>query len=101
MVEYKTDRESFVLLLIAVIVLVVFSFVSAQAAGTRNVKSCQLDSDCVPAQCCHATSAINKLYAPDCSDAACSIECVKNTLDCGQGTVTCNNGICAVKITKK
>ena len=26
---------------------------------------CSVDSDCVPAQCCHATDAVNKLNAPD------------------------------------
>ncbi|MFH0869403.1 MAG: hypothetical protein V1839_04205 [archaeon] len=87
--------------LLIVFVLAVAGNHTVQAASANNVKACESDSDCVPAQCCHATSAVNKLYAPDCSDAVCSIECVPKTLDCGQGTVKCTNGgICVVRLYK-
>ncbi len=57
-------------------------------------KQCVVDSDCVKAECCHASGAVNKEYGPDCSNLFCTQECVPNTLDCGQGQIKCVKNEC-------
>ena len=54
---------------------------------------CTIDSDCVKAQCCHATSCVPKEKAPDCSEIMCTMGCEPGTTDCGGGCY-CNNGKC-------
>jgi hypothetical protein len=54
---------------------------------------CDEDSDCVPAQCCHAADCIIKEKRSDCSKVACTMECRPGTLDCG-GSCGCINGRC-------
>ncbi len=61
-------------------------------------KQCTVDADCVPAQCCHATDAVNKQSAPDCRNVLCTLQCEPGTLDCGQGEVKCRQNKCAVEI---
>ncbi|MFH0869198.1 MAG: hypothetical protein V1839_03150 [archaeon] len=58
-----------------------------------NKLSCKSDSDCVPASCCHATAALNKTFAPNCTGVACTLDCQSRTIDCG-GKVKCANGKC-------
>ena len=60
---------------------------------------CKEDSDCVPADCCHSTTAVNKEYSPHCEGVACTLECAPNTLDCGQGELKCISNECAVVIS--
>lgn len=60
-------------------------------------ESCVTDADCVPAQCCHATSCTNKEFAPDCTGVACTLECRIGTLDCG-GDCYCMNNRCAARL---
>ncbi|MEK6901068.1 MAG: hypothetical protein AABX37_01885 [Nanoarchaeota archaeon] len=59
-------------------------------------KQCISSSDCVPAACCHATEAVNSQYAPDCTEAICTMDCAPGTLDCGQGEIQCMEGSCVV-----
>ena len=61
-------------------------------------KECSIDSDCIPAQCCHATDALNKAAAPDCKNIFCTEECKPGTLDCGQGEIKCVENSCVVII---
>ena len=61
-------------------------------------KFCELDDECVPAQCCHPTDAVNKEHAPDCSDTFCTEVCQPNTLDCGQGEIKCIDNQCTAVI---
>ena len=58
--------------------------------------SCAVDSDCAPAQCCHATSVVNKNFAPDCADIFCTMECRSGTIDCDNGEIKCVNRECTV-----
>ena len=59
-------------------------------------KECSVDSDCVPASCCHADACVAVGNAPDCSGIYCSQECKENTLDCGQAKCVCDAGKCSV-----
>ncbi|MFH1229051.1 MAG: hypothetical protein V1678_01330 [Candidatus Aenigmatarchaeota archaeon] len=56
--------------------------------------TCQSDSDCVPAQCCHPSSCINNAYKGVCN-LACTASC-EGPLDCGAGTCGCVSGRCDV-----
>lgn len=56
--------------------------------------SCESDSDCVGAQCCHPTSCINKAYKGVCN-LVCTAVC-EGPLDCGAGTCGCVNNRCVV-----
>ncbi|MBU4406775.1 MAG: hypothetical protein KKB24_04225 [Candidatus Altiarchaeota archaeon] len=57
---------------------------------------CTSDSDCVPKQCCHPTSYVNKKFKPDCSDIFCTEDCQKGTMDCGCGKPACIDNKCIV-----
>lgn len=93
-------RRLFGFAVVAAVVIFAVIFVSilmpVQKPADQN--GCTLDSDCVAAQCCHPTSAVNKKYAPDCNDVACTMECSPKTLDCGQGEIKCLEGICQAVI---
>ncbi len=74
------------------LLLIPLIFLVACSAPTEKV--CSVDSDCIAAQCCHATDAVNKENAPDCSGQLCTMNCEEGTLDCGQGSVKCASGSC-------
>ena len=61
---------------------------------TAGQGSCTGDSDCVPAQCCHPTSCINRA-----SKGVCNVLCTANCqgpIDCGAGHCGCVGGACTV-----
>ncbi len=60
-----------------------------------DLTSCQTDADCVPATCCHPTSAVNQKYAPDCAAVACDMSC-QVPLDCGGAKIACQNSKCTI-----
>ncbi|XLQ20120.1 MAG: hypothetical protein ACKUBY_06090 [Candidatus Moraniibacteriota bacterium] len=66
-------------------------------AISEDEKICEVDSDCVPAQCCHATDVINKEFAPNCEGMMCTMSC-ETVLDCGGGQPVCSNGMCTIEI---
>jgi len=59
-------------------------------------KECQADSDCVPEQCCHATSCIPQEQKGVCN-LACTMNCQAGTMDCG-GSCTCESGKCTAHL---
>lgn len=63
-------------------------------------KSCSLDTDCFPSECCHANDSLNQENALKCSGVLCTQECVPKTIDCGQGEVKCLKGQCQVVMKK-
>jgi len=76
------------------------AFQSAGADDTKHAPSrghCREDSDCVPAQCCHATSCVVQRKAPDCTRTRCTRECVAGTLDCRQKSCACIRKRCTVR----
>ena len=58
---------------------------------------CDTDSDCVPSDCCHATSCIYKDKSPACEEVACTMQCEPGTLDCG-GKCLCQDNKCIAEI---
>lgn len=82
-------------------VFLLFGVISCSPSSTNSIpaeRQCAVDADCVPAECCHAKSAVNKNFAADCSEMFCTMECAPETLDCGQGEVKCVEGECKVVI---
>ena len=62
----------------------------------ENKNYCDVDSDCVAAQCCHPTDTVNKKFAPECGITACTMMC-KGPLDCGAGKPACVDHYCTIK----
>ncbi len=65
-------------------------------AIVEDNKSCQVNSDCVPASCCHANDVVNKENTPSCENLKCTASC-ETILDCGQGRPVCNDGQCEIE----
>ena len=84
-----------VVLIIAGLVLLLVSLKGEKAPGY-----CSIDSDCVPASCCHQSSCVAKAQAPQCKGIMCIQVSEPGTLDCGQGSCTCENNKCEVKLSK-
>jgi len=57
---------------------------------------CNVDSDCVPASCCHSESVVNKKYAPNCDVIDCTASC-EGPLDCGVGKPVCIDNKCQIE----
>jgi hypothetical protein len=57
-------------------------------------QSCTVYDDCVPAECCHPTSCINKAEKRVCT-VMCTMSC-EGPIDCGAGQCGCVNGKCDV-----
>jgi len=55
---------------------------------------CTTDDDCVPRECCHPTSCINKANKGVCT-LLCTAVC-QGPIDCGAGSCGCVNGRCSV-----
>lgn len=59
---------------------------------------CTSDADCVPQQCCHATTCGSAANAEACGpDTACTMDCRADTMDCGGGCL-CHEGKCAARL---
>ncbi|MFA6461696.1 MAG: hypothetical protein WCV90_05475 [Candidatus Woesearchaeota archaeon] len=84
------------IILIIMMLLIGIFLVSCTSKDVSLEKSCQSDSDCVPASCCHAKEAVNSVYAPNCKEMFCTMDCEPGTLDCGQGEIKCVNKECVV-----
>lgn len=81
-------------LLLLLFLLLLVAACTTPPAEIPAEKQCAVDSDCVPAQCCHPKDAVNKNYAPNCQGLLCTQECVPNTIDCGQGEIKCVERMC-------
>ena len=66
--------------------------------GVCPENQCTVDSDCVPAVCCHASSCVPISEAPNCNGVACDAGCNEYTMDCGQGYCACVSGVCTAVI---
>ena len=71
-------------------------WVNAKGPNINPSDYCYSAEDCVPAQCCHPTSAVNKNYAPQYCDAAdCSDVCI-GPLECQVGRIDCLSNKCVI-----
>lgn len=82
------------------VILVVAGVIYFKLQSIPENLRCSQDSDCVPASCCHASSAVDKQSAPDCKGIKCTMECAPNTMDCGQGEIKCVHNVCKAILKK-
>ena len=85
-------------------ILIFFLLLITACSSSTSIseeKACTSDLDCIPAECCHPTTAVNKEYAPDCSKELCTLNCRPGTLDCGQGDIRCVEGACTAILPKQ
>jgi hypothetical protein len=68
--------------------------VTGVPAKPEDVQTCTIDQDCMPAQCCHPTSCINRVAKQPCN-VLCTMSC-DGPIDCGAGRCGCVNGKCGV-----
>lgn len=60
-----------------------------------EIQECQIDSDCVPASCCHPNSCVPINQKPICEDVFCTMNC-EGPLDCEAGHCGCVKDKCKV-----
>ena len=79
-----------------IIGILLLSFLLGGCAGIPIEKQCTQNTDCIQAQCCHATDVVNKEYRPDCTGVLCSAECAPGTTDCGAARPKCIENECTL-----
>ena len=91
-----------ILLIILIGIIVYFNYFSGKnkdakkdGGGVKSITECQVDSDCVPALCCHADSCVPGEAGPNCTGMFCTLSC-SGPLDCGAGHCGCVNNKCLV-----
>lgn len=102
MIKFEHNKKLFFVILFLVVLFIIILYVFLEKERYyENPKenSCEIDSDCVKASCCHATSCVNKKHAPECSAVYCTLDC-SGPLDCGRGVCGCVNNECNI-ITKE
>ena len=83
---------------LAFIIVIPLVLLVSCAKEVPSNKICSIESDCVPATCCHPKEAVNLANAPDCKGTMCTFNCEPETLDCGQGEIKCVNQECITVI---
>ena len=93
---------------LALVVLLIWFVVSkgnnffVDTDNKGNLIDCSVDADCVPADCCHSSSCVNNVDAPDnCENLFCTTECAPETMDCNQGYCSCVDNKCTVSNSDK
>ena len=86
-----------IILLILLGILIYFIVKNSNQDNKKNNldKECNIDEDCVPLQCCHADTCVNKDKKQKCIGVACTLDC-SGPLDCGAGYCGCVNNKCQV-----
>jgi len=88
-----------IFVIIALLLAVSVGVVLFVSNGSPDIEvECQKNSDCVPADCCHATSCVAVGDAPSCDGVFCTEICSPGSLDCGQGSCGCVQGRCVAEI---
>jgi len=85
-------KVGLVIITLFLLIYIFFNLKSKNQESSADI--CNIDSDCAPSSCCHASSCILKSQAPDCKRAICSQVCTPGTLDCNQGSCLCKNKKC-------
>ena len=79
-----------------IVAVILFYYGSRDLKDSETLqKECNLDSDCVPAWCCHSNQCISKNNAPNCTGIFCTAVC-SGPLDCKAGHCGCINGKCVI-----
>lgn len=97
-ISFSHNWKLFWIIIGLIILLAVLIYIlqnNAKQDDDKIIKECSIDSDCVPATCCHADSCVSADKKPDCSGILCSMDC-SGPLDCGMGHCGCVNGKCSV-----
>lgn len=84
-----------IIILIVFLCVLIYFIAKSKKIGENETEICQIDSDCVPADCCHADKCVTKDKKPNCSDIFCSQVC-SGPLDCGAGHCGCVNNQCEI-----
>jgi len=90
--DFTMRRLAGIVILVFAVLLAIIIFGGTEFRTNRYF--CNSELDCTAEQCCHPTSAINKDFAPDCSDMVCTAECSPGTIDCGNGEIKCVKNLC-------
>lgn len=69
--------------------------IKSSSSKAPSIDYCDYDSECVPAECCHPNTAVNKFYGPECEGVSCTAVC-SSVLDCGRGKIICISNKCTV-----
>jgi|SRR3989344_5325096 len=100
-IKIEHNRGLFWVIILAIILLIILIWFIAKSKeekqnnGIGDKFYCEIDEDCVPNNCCHATNCVNKKYKPNCSDMFCTQVC-SGPLDCGAGSCKCVLNGCAI-----
>lgn len=84
-------REIYVLIIILIVLIVMYILFFK----SPKIIECKVDSDCIPASCCHPDSCVSYEQKPDCTSVLCSMSC-EGPLDCGAGSCGCKKNKCVV-----
>jgi len=97
-IEHNKTLFLIIIILIVLLIIVIYFILhgrdNVNNSKEENYKECINDEDCVPEICCHAASCVSKDKAPNCGNLFCTMECIPDTMDCGQGKCRCINGKC-------
>lgn len=91
-------HRKIILVLLLIIFFLILIFIANYFFKDKKIideKYCEIDSDCVPAGCCHPDSCISKEKKPNCDNIFCTAVCL-GPLDCGAGYCSCLNNKCVV-----
>jgi hypothetical protein len=87
--------KRYLILTLGVLLLLGFFLGCVTSTPTESGnRTCSVDHDCVPQQCCHPTSCIHHSYKGVCTEL-CTNVC-EGPIDCGAGHCGCEAGTCQV-----
>jgi hypothetical protein len=89
----NNDHSPFIPPVVKTVTVTVLPATTTTAGTAPDIRSCTKDTDCVPEQCCHPASCINRDYKQVCT-LLCTNVCL-GPIDCGAGHCDCVNGECS------
>ena len=96
------NKKLFWVIIILMVLLGVLVYFIVREGGNSEedmIAKCQVDSDCIPDSCCHATGCVNQENKPNCNRVFCTAVC-QGPLDCNAGYCGCVDGACGVVSTR-
>ena len=89
----NNDHSPFIPPVVRTVTVTVLPATTTTTVPAPDIRACTRDADCVPDQCCHPTSCINRDYKQVCT-LLCTNVCL-GPIDCGAGHCGCVNGECS------